>query len=210
VPPRSVAFAAVAVVALSLVAAPVTMADWSEQAAFSAERVEPSEFNDATPVLQYDELAPGARDAVRRTIESPDGYHTVYGREDWPDRFHYSDYAAPGRGTYAIVYGSEYYRLDTYAGGGFPFVYWILELPFVVYGLLLGTVGYQVRRGGRSARTATILAAAGVAFHLLGPEFDFPLLEPMAFVGLGALAVVAVGVGLLWDVVRPSPDADPG
>ena len=74
------------------------------------------------------------------TIESPDGSHTVYGREDWPDRFHYSDYTAPGRGTYAIVYGGQYYRLDTYAGGGFPFVYWILELPFVAYGLLLGTV----------------------------------------------------------------------
>jgi len=39
-------------------------------------------------------------------------------------------------------------------------------------------------------------------FHLLGPEFDFPLLTPMQFVGLGVLAVILVLIGLLWAATR--------
>jgi len=205
---RTIWFVAIAVVALSLAGAPWTMADWSEQADFSTERVDPSEVHDATPVLRFEELSPDARVAVRRTIESPDGFHTVYGAEDWPDRFTYSDSAVPGRGRYAVVYDGRYYELVTYAGGGFPFVYWALELPFVVYGLLLGIVGYRVHRGGRSARTAMLPAAAGVGFHLLGPELDFPLIEPMAFVGLGLVAVATLGGWLARDGVRAPRGAD--
>lgn len=38
---------------------------------------------------------------------------------------------------------------------------------------------------------------AGVAFHPLGPEFDFPLLHPMQFVGLGAVATVLLAGWLI-------------
>lgn len=160
------------------------------------------------PILRYENLPADAQDAVRRAVESPDGYHTVYGNEDWPDRFFYSDYSAPGQGLYAVVYEGQHYELHTYAGGGFPFVYWLYELPFVAYGLVLARVAYRTYRGGRSGSVAALAAAPGVAFHLLGPEFDFPLLAPMQFVALGAVATVALLFGLVWDSDREGADAE--
>lgn len=186
------------VVALSLVAAPATMADWGEQAGFDVEPVAQSDVRNETPVLQYENLSSSARWAVRRAIESEDGHYTVYGRENWPDRFFYSDYSAPGHGQYAIVYEGQHYRLTTYASGGFPFVYWLMELPFVVYGLVLLLVGYRTGRGKRSPRTAVLATIPGVAFHLLGPEFNFPLLDPWAFVQLGIAATIGLVAGLVW------------
>ncbi|MFC6827115.1 hypothetical protein [Halopelagius fulvigenes] len=187
------------VVAASLVGAPLAMADWGEQAEFSVEPVQRSERDDEVPVLRYEELPFDARDAVRRAVESPDGHHVVYGWEDAPDRFFYSDYAAPGNGRYVVVYEGRYYRLETYAGGGFPFVYWLYELPFVAYGLILASVAVRTYDGERSPRTAAVLALLGVAFHLLGPEFDFPLIPPGAFVGFGTAVTVGLAVKLLWD-----------
>ncbi|MEF8757886.1 MAG: hypothetical protein V5A33_06590, partial [Halobacteriales archaeon] len=186
------------VVALSLVGAPATMADWEEQAGFDVDPVAQSDVRNGTPVLRYENLSSSAQEAVRRAIESEDGYYTVYGREDWPDRFFYSDYSEPGHGMYAVVYRGEYYRLTTYASGGFPFVYWLLELPFVVYGLLLLLVGYRTGQGKRSPGTAVLATVPGVGFHLLGPEFDFPLLGPWAFVLLGIVATMGLATGLLW------------
>ncbi|MFB6101023.1 MAG: hypothetical protein ABEJ73_00470 [Haloplanus sp.] len=186
-------------VALSLVGAPTTMADWGEQASFSAERVEESQVDADVPVRQYRTLSPAAQTAVRRAIESPDGTHVVYGREDFPDDFAYSDYTEPGYGLYVVVYEGQSYRLTTYAAGGFPFVYWLYELPFVVYGLVLGWVGSRVPRGERSPGTAALAAVPGVVFHLLGPEFDFPLLAPMQFVSLGLLSVGALVALLAWN-----------
>lgn len=185
-------------VSFSLVGAPLTMSDWSEQAAFSSEPIEKSDVDADTPLLQYESLSNSAQDAVRRTIESPDGHYTVFGNEDWPDRFFYSDYAAPGRGMYAIAYEGQYYRLTTYASGGFPFVYWLYQLPFIIYGVVLGGVAYTSLQGRTAARTAALTAAPGIAFHLLGPEFDFPLLTPRQFVGFGVLAVILALIGLLW------------
>ncbi|CQH63900.1 uncharacterized protein HHUB_4219 (plasmid) [Halobacterium hubeiense] len=189
-------------VAFSLVGAPITMADWGEQATFSSERIEKSDIQGDTPLLQYDSLSNSAQDAVRRTIESPDGHYTVFGNEDRPDRFFYSDYAAPGQGLYAIAYEGQYYRFTTYASGGFPFVYWLYQLPFIIYGLILGGVSYTSLQGRTTARTAALTAVPGIAFHRLGPEFDFPLLTPMQFVGFGVLAVILVLIGLLWASLR--------
>lgn len=107
----SALFAVIA--ALSLVGAPVTMADWGEQASFSAEHIDKSQVSEGMPILQYENLSADAQNAVRHTIESPDGYYTVYGHEDWPDQFFYSDYAAPGHGMYAVVYEGQYYRFTT-------------------------------------------------------------------------------------------------
>ncbi|MFK8214328.1 hypothetical protein [Haloferax volcanii] len=189
-------------VALSLVGAPVTMADWSEQVSFSASEIDASQVRDETPVLRYDGLDADAQDAVRRAIESPDGSHVVYGDEGRPDRFFYSDYTAPGQGLYAVVYEGDYYRLYTFAAGGFPVIYWLYELPFVTYGLALGRVGTRAYRGAGSARLAAGAAVVGAAFHLVGPVFDFPLVSSTAFIGLGVVAVAALVGRLVATAVR--------
>lgn len=188
--------------ALPLVAAPVSMADWGEQAVISAEPVERSELDDEVPVLRYENLSAPAQRAVRSAVESPDGSHVVYGRGDWPDRFFYSDYSAPGRGYYGLVYDGDDYRLYTYAGGGFPFVYWIYEVPFVLYGLALGWTGARTYSGAVSSRLAGLGAAVALGLFALGPVFDFPLVAPMQFVGLGAVAFVALSAALVRDRVR--------
>jgi hypothetical protein len=190
------------VVALSLVAAPVTMSDWGEQATFSVEKVPQSTLDGETPVLEYTNLSADAQTAVRRAIESPEGHYTVYGHEDWPDQFFYSDYSAPGQGLYAIVYEGQYYRLYTYAGGGFPFVYWLYELPFISYGLFLGWVARSTYVRKTTLSEAVFITAPGVGFHLLGPEFDFPLLAPMQFIGLGVVITSVAVLGFIWVSTR--------
>ncbi|MFQ3295528.1 MAG: hypothetical protein ACI9PP_001795 [Halobacteriales archaeon] len=190
------------IVGLSLVGAPVTMADWGEQAVFSVDPIEESAIDEETPILRYDSLSPSARGAVKNAIESPDSYHIVYGTGDQPDRFMYSDYSAPGSGLYPIVYEGQYYRLRTHGGGGFPFIYWIMEFPFVCYGVALVSLGARTKQGVRSVQTALVATAAGLGFHLLGPEFDFPLLDPLGFVALGLVAALGLVGELVWTGVR--------
>jgi hypothetical protein len=187
---------AVAALALSLLLAPVTMGDWGEQASFSVERVDDTDVDEETPVLQYHSLSPAAQRAVESAIRSPDGHHVVYGREDFPDDFAYSDYSEPGYGLYVVVYEGQHYRLYTYAAGGFPFVYWLYELPFVLYGAVLLWVAARTARGQRSSRTAAVAALPGAVIHLLGPEFDFPLVAPKTLVAFGVVSLVAL-VGVL-------------
>lgn len=196
-----------ALVALSLVGAPVTMADWGEQVSLSAEPVDESELREETPVLHYENLSTTAQNAVRRAIKASDGSHTIYGIEDRPERFFYSDYASPGNGVYAVVHEGEYYRLTTYAAGGFPIVYWLFELPFVAYGFGLGWITYRTSRGDFSTRGLALAAATGIAFHLLGPEFDFPVLDPAQFIAFGILATVTLVSGLVWNRLPSEPAA---
>jgi hypothetical protein len=189
------------VVAAPLVAAPITMADWSEQATFSAEEVLQSNIDEEVPVLPYTNLSTDAQAPVRRAIESQEGRYTVYGHDDWPEQFFYSDYGVPGQGLYAIIYDGQYYQLSTYAGGGFPFLYWFLELPFIGYGLCLGWAAHKTYHGTFSSWGAALVLALGVGFNLLGPAFDFPLVAPMQFVGLGVVGLVAV-LGWIWASTR--------
>ncbi|AQL41647.1 hypothetical protein BV210_02475 [Halorientalis sp. IM1011] len=203
---RSVLVVIAALVAVSLVGAPVTMGDWGEQASFSVERTTQSDVPEEVPTLRYEDLSPPAQDVVRRTIRSPDGHLTIYGREDWPDQFFYSDYTAPGRGSYAIVYEGQYYGLYTSASGGFPIFYWLLELPFIIYGLMLGWIVYNESHRETPSRVTLFATGPGIGFHLLGPEFDFPLLGPMQFAGLGILAVTGLAAGLVWRGRRDGTD----
>lgn len=193
---------AVGMLALSLIGAPITMADWNEQVGFSVERIEESQIDAETPILQYESLSTSAQNAIRRAIESPDGDYTIYGREDWPDEFFYSDYSTPGQGLYAVIYEGQYYKLYTYSSAGFLFLYYVYEIPFVAYGLALGWVAYGVSHGERSPHIALLAAVPGIAFHLLGPELDFPVLTPMQFVGLGVVATFALVVGLIGERYR--------
>ena len=159
-------------------------------------------YANETPIIQYSNLPQDAKRAVRNAIESPDGYYVIYGKEDWPDRFFYSDYNLPGRGTYGIYYQGQYYELNTYAGGGFAFVYWLFELPFIIYGFFLVGIARQVSRGKRSVPTAAVVTIWGLGFHYLGPAFDFPVVEPMKFVDLGILTISVVLVGLVAESIR--------
>lgn len=195
---RQVVALSAGLVALSLVAAPVTMAAWSQQASFSVDHVDEPSNTSAVPVIRYGNLSTPAQRAVRRAIESLDGHYVVYGRGDWPDRFFYSDNSAPGKGLYIIDYHGDYYRLYTSAVGGFAFLYWLLEVPFILYGLALAYAAGRVYRDRLSLLTVSVAALAGVAFHLLGPELDFPLLRPTEFVILGGFAVLALWAGLTW------------
>lgn len=191
-------------VGASLVGAPVTMADWGQQASHHVEPVDADEVDDEVPVLQYESLSPAAQNAVLSAIQSPDNQHTVYGREDFPEEFFYSDYAAPGQGVYVIEYEGQQYRLQTFATGGFPFVYWVMELPFVVYGLLLGLASVRLERGDEAPATGAVAAAIGVGLHLHGPELDFPLLTPDQFVALGIGAAALLGAWLARGVLPAS------
>jgi hypothetical protein len=189
-------------VAASLIGAPITMLDWGQQASLSTNPIEESDINTNSPVLQYENLPNSAQDPVRRAIESPDGYHTIYGQEDFPEPFNYGDNINPGQGQYVIVYEGQYYRLRTSASGGFFFVYLFYQLPFIIYGILLAAVAFLPSEGLTGPRTEALITVPGIAFHLLGPEFDFPLLTPMQFVKLGILAVIVVLVGLLGSYLR--------
>jgi len=200
---RELAFLSVALcISASLVGAPVTMADWGEQASLSTERVEPSDIRDGTPTLYYERLSEPARDAVRAAIESPDGDHTVYGTEDWPGRFTFSDSIGPGDGLYVIVYEGQRYSLTTYSTGTFPFVFWLYELPFIAYGLCVGWLARRVFLGHPVTRGTTLATGTGALFHLLGPEFDFPLVAPKQFVAVGTVACLVLPVWLRLTATR--------
>lgn len=175
-------------VGLSLLGAPVTMADWGEQATVSVERADEPQAGERSSVVRYEDLSEPARTAVRRAIESSDGRDTVYGQEDWPSEFRYGDDV----GYYTVVYDGQYYALRTYGGGGFPVLYWLLELPFVAYGTALVGVAHRTHAGSVPPRLAALAAVPGLGFHLLGPEFDFPLVPPVVFVALGALTLAVL------------------
>ncbi|WP_410766598.1 hypothetical protein [Haloferax sp. DFSO60] len=182
-----------AVVGLSLVASPVLMHDWTERATFSTEPAAQSLLDGEIPIHQYDDLSQDAQRAVRKSIESPDGSHSIYGREDWPDDFEYAtDTVDPGSGWYIADYQGAYYELKTWGDGGFWFVYWAYELPVMGYGFVLLWLTRRAYIGRYPARNMVALAALGVTFHLLGPEFDFPILAPMQLVGAWTVASVAI------------------
>ena len=190
---RPVFVSIVGFVALSLIGSPITMADWSERADFYVQNVEESEVDEEVPVLYYENLSTPAQHAVQQTIDSSDNTHAVYGREDWPDEFAYTDEADPGEGLHAIIYEGQYYLLFTGATGGpFFIIILLLELPFIIYGFVLGWVASSLSLGDISIRTASFATAPGIVFHLLGPEFDFPLLTPYEYAALGLLTTIVV------------------
>lgn len=187
------------IVILSLIGAPVTMGDWAEQATFEVDPIERSEIEEWMPRYQYENLSSEGRHAVRCAIESADRSCTVYGDEDLPDEFGYSDAPTPD----VIVYEDQYYRLDTFGSGSFPPAFLLLELPFIAYGIILVRVAAGTLEGDYTPRFTLLATLIGLTFHLLGPEFDFPIVSGEAFFWLGVFAV-----GTLGTVVRTGSKDD--
>lgn len=190
---RNILAVVAVIVGLSLVAAPLTMADWGEDAHLHVERVDESAVGEDEEVIQYETLSPDGRTAISRAIASPDGEVTIYGREDWPDRFRFGDAV----GYYVVVKDGQHYRVMTSGAGSLGLLWVLPTLPFVAYGGLLAGVGWRTYDGGASTVVPALATGLGVAVHLLGPEFDFPLLSPklLIYLGLGGLVALA---GWLW------------
>lgn len=149
--PRSVLSVLALVVAVSLIGAPLTMHDWGEKAGIRAEPIEnTSSVPEETPVLQYESLSPNAQQAIRVAIQR--GGVTIYGTEDWPDEFAYTDVLRQ----YVVVYEGQPYRGTTAGGIGVgkdPVERTAFQLPFVGYGLFLLYVTRQTDRDDLSLRT---------------------------------------------------------
>lgn len=185
-------------VGASLVGAPITMVDWQEQAVIATERVDDSSFDEELPRVHFENLSGEARRAIERTMSSPDGSVTIYGSADRPEEFVYSsDYVAPGHGQYGLLYEGEQYVLRTYAPDSWGIAFWLYIIPVMFYGVLLAWVGFATAGGQRSERFGMLAAVPGVAFHVLGPAFDFPLIGPDLFVGFVVLVTGTLVVGLL-------------
>jgi hypothetical protein len=193
VPSRSVLAVLALLVAVSLIGAPLTMHDWSTQSHHAV--VASGDEVDRQAEYQYDALSPTGQDVVRETIA--EGQYRTYGDDGRVSAFSYADYGQ----RYVVAYEGTRYEIVTLALGGFPFVYWVMELPFVLYGLLLGLAVRRLDRGTEGYGVVTAAAVAGASFHLLGPEFDFPVLSPDGFVGLGTVAALLLGTWLARGIV---------
>jgi hypothetical protein len=184
------------VVAASLVGSPLTMADWSTQSHHAV--VASGDEVDRQAEYQYDALSATGQAVVRETIA--EGQYRTYGDDGRVSAFSYADYGQ----RHVVAYNGTRYEIVTLALGGFPFVYWVMELPFVLYGLLLGLAVRRLDRGTDGFGVVAAAVVAGASFHLLGPEFDFPLLSPGAFVGLGTVAALLLGAWLGRGIVPDS------
>ncbi|MFD1688139.1 hypothetical protein ACFR95_02560 [Halolamina salifodinae] len=167
------------------------MHDWGEKAAIHAEPIEnTSGVPEETRVLQYESLSPNAQQAIRVAIQR--GGVTIYGTEDWPKEFSYTDVL----GRCVVVYEGQSYRVTTAGGPGVgtnPVERTALQLPFVGYGLFLLYVERQTDRDDLSPRTSGAFVAVGASFHLLGPEFDFWMLGPVGYSALGVVGFLVIG-----------------
>ena len=94
--------------------------------------------------------------------------------------------------------------------GGLPIVYWLLEVPFILYGFMLTSVATRSYREGNGRRLTAGLTLVGLSFHLLGPAVDFPVFDPMAFVVYGGAMTALVSVSLVgrWLVAERHPAGD--
>ncbi|MFB6123916.1 MAG: hypothetical protein ABEJ78_10720 [Haloferacaceae archaeon] len=164
--------------------------------AHSVDPVAESEIPDDATVTAYASLSPEAQVAVRKAVESEDGYYAVHREADKPPEFVYSDHVAVGQGIYFVRYHGQVYRLTTAPGGG---------LGFLAYGikLVLGTVGFltavaggvSLYRGWVRPPLAVWGGLAGVLVALpvwagLGLPFGllhFAAVAPVAFAAAAAL-----------------------
>jgi len=167
------------------------MHDWGEKAAIGAEPIEnTSSVPEEKAVLQYESLSPNAQQAIR--VASQRGGVTIYGTEDWPEEFSYTDVV----GQYVVVYEGQPYRVSTVGGpgvGNYPVERTAFQLPFVGYGLFLLYVKRQTDRDDLSSRTPAAFVGVGTSFHLLGPEFDFWMLSPIGYSALGFVGFLVIG-----------------
>lgn len=130
----------------------------------SVERIDESEVPSEIEVRHYGNLSAEGKRAFDAALSDPEGDATVYGEANRPPEFFYSDHTDYGRGIYVIQKGGDYYRLETYAGGGlFPG-----ELfAAVALALLGGAVALVGATGWRHGRTRTPAVAGGGGLAVL-------------------------------------------
>lgn len=196
---RQVVALFVFLVSIPMATAPVTMADMHEDAQFTVEPVSgPEATHERSPTIEYKTLSPTAQEVFHQAVESPDGTITVYGAEDIPDDFQYYSSGPP---SYGIAYEGDYYRLDTYSSGGFEFVETLVEIPFIVYGLLLSLCAGRAYSGQISLAATAVAAIPAVVSFGLGPPLDFPVFDPGTLAWVAALTSLTILGGLLFDRV---------
>ncbi|MFW5939600.1 MAG: hypothetical protein ACOCQU_04055 [Halolamina sp.] len=85
-----------------------------------------------------------------------------------------------------------------------------MELPFVLFGALLAFAGVRLARDDERPAAIALAAAVVVGVHLVGPEFDFPIVEPGPVFRIGIVLAVGFAAwlsrGLLPDSLRPAVD----
>ncbi|MFB6280410.1 MAG: hypothetical protein ABEH40_00110 [Haloferacaceae archaeon] len=164
---RRVPAVAALLVAALLVGVPAVLFPHAGQPEYhhSVERIDRGEVPPEVEVGSYANLSPAAKRAFDAALADPGGEATVYGEDDRPPEFFYSDYADYGRGIYAVEKGGRYYRLTTHAGGGlFP-----ADLfTRTALGLLAGAVAAAGVAGWRRDRTREPAVAAGGGAAVLG------------------------------------------
>lgn len=190
--PRSVLIVLALVVAVSLIGAPLTMQDWNTKSHHAV--VASGDEVDGQAEYQYDTLSLTGKEIVRQTIIK--GQYVTYGSDGRVSAFSYSDYGQ----RHVVTYEGTRYEIMTLALGGLPFVYWLMELPFVAFGLLLGLASYR----NEGSRVVAVATAVGAVFHLLGPAFDFPIVAPGTFLRLGIVLAILLAAWLACGVVPDS------
>ncbi|MFB6304246.1 MAG: hypothetical protein ABEH47_03695 [Haloferacaceae archaeon] len=193
---RVPALAALLVAAL-LVATPLYLYPHAGQDEYhhSVERIDRSEIPSEVEVRHYETLSDEGKRAFDAALADPEGRAVVHGEANRPPEFFYSDYADYGQGIYVIEKGGEYYRLETYAGGGlFPADLFAAAALAVLAGAvaLVGAVGWRRERtrepavaaGGGLAVLVAVAAADATAGNVVG-----------LLVALGAAVLGWFGVG---------------
>ncbi|MFB6125481.1 MAG: hypothetical protein ABEJ59_05935 [Halanaeroarchaeum sp.] len=163
------------------------------------ERVDRSAIPDRADVMHYANLSPEARAAIDDALH---GDGVIRGRADRLSEFFYSDHASLGRGLYFVERDGSYYRLTTFAGGGFFLAGLLVNGALFALGLAVGAVGALSFRTDRR-RLPTVFGAFGV--HVLGASFVAPVANWRAGLVGAAGAGTLAGVAAVGAIARRRP-----
>ncbi|MFB6080995.1 MAG: hypothetical protein ABEJ81_08360 [Haloferacaceae archaeon] len=183
-------------VAASLVAAPTVLFPHAGQPEYyhSVERIDAGQVPDGVTVRRYENLSPAGKRAFDAALDAPDGSAVVYGAANRPPEFFYSDYADYGQGIYVIEKEGRYYRLETFAGGGFFPVDLLAAAALALVGGAVAVVGVAGLRRGR-LREPAVAAVGGLAVLAAVAAADAALGTRVLLVALGAVPVAWAAVG---------------
>jgi len=191
-------------VAVLLVGTPLYLFPHAGQAEYhhSVERIDEGEIPPEVEVRHHANLSAAGQRAFDAALADPDGSAVVHGEANRPPEFFYSDYADYGRGIYVVEKGGEYYRLETYAGGGlFPGELYA-AVALALLGGAVATVGAVGWRHGRT-RDPAVAAVGGLVVLVAVAAANAGLGDVAGLL----LALLAVPVG--WFAVGTACPARP-